>query len=307
MPIDFPNEKFLTKTWVQTYIKQKYDESVLWEKFVKTQPTDALSVLYYQEKYIDIETPNDAAMSAPIDTTLRSPNYRSAGGLFPTTEYSRIEEKNAALYQLAMQGSVTEEAKKYTQMEAPILRIQRKIGNAMASDVNMTIGNELTETWAADPTNINDIDIAAGKEWSLDPTTSGLDPVGDVLTAVEAIEDLSGYNYNADVMAVSKQSWFDLRHWASINDYEFGFKKPTEETRFDRFEGLRVLASNQIKRDFCVVMDSKEAMTLYEAEGLRTHTFFDDYTHKFYFQAMRTIYPALTDPKSVSLISNTVA
>lgn len=305
--MDFPNEKFLQKKWVQAYIKQKYEIAAIWEQHVTKQPTDALSVLYYQEDYVNIESPNDTALSNPIDTTLRRPAYRAAGGLFAKTEYSHIVEKNAGLHQLALQGSVTEEAKKYTSMEQPILRMQSKIADSMASEVNRIIGDVLTEEWSTSPTNIQQVGVSSGAEWSRHPSSSGIDPISDILDAIEKVEDLGGYNYTADTFGTSRQSWFDLRKWAYYNDYEFGYRDWRAATTVNTIEGLNVFVSNQVKRDFAIVEDKKAACTLYEAQPLTTDTYFNKPTREYHFQAMRTLYPALTDPKAICTIKNTVA
>jgi len=295
--MDYPNEKYLTKTFVQEFIKKKYEESAIWENYTTKTPCDALSVLWYQEAYIDIETVNDTALSAPIDSKLKRPAFRAGGSLFATTKYDTIEQKNAALYQLALQGSVTEEAVKYTSMLQPILRMQTKLANSMASEVNRLIMNTMTENWTPSLTQT----LTASTAWN---NTANDSIVPDILDAVEKIEDLSGYNYKADMVGVSKQTYFDIRKWAALNDYELSYENFRGETKVPTIEGLKLVVSNHIKRDTAIVMDNKVACTVFESQPVMTDTYFNKPTREYNFQIMKTFYPALTDPKAICTITN---
>jgi hypothetical protein len=298
---------FLNKLFVDKNMKKLVESDLLWERLLAKQSINALNVRYYRERYVDIETPNDSAMSAPIDPFLKSPGYRRPGGTFPHTTFAEPSEYNLGLYQLALEVDIPDETQKYADLENMILKSQKKLGNSFASYVNNILGTKVTDAWATASSVIQHVTISAGKEWSNDPTTSGVQPVQNVIAAQELIDDISGYAYKPDGMLVSKQSYYDLRAWMAYNDYQLKETKIGPETTVDTIEGLPLYVSNMVKRDFAVVGDFKAAGVLYESEPVNTKQYYTDKDRTSHIQISRTFNYALTDGKAICTILNTVA
>lgn len=301
-----PRSDFLYSKWVDKTIRQLVEEELLWERLLTKQPVNGLSVLYYKEQYLDIETPNDSAMSRPIDEFLRSPGYRAPGSTFPHTTYAEPKEYNLGLYQLALEIDIPDEAQKYVEMENTILKAQRKLGNSFASRVNALLGEKLTDSWSTASTVVNNITVSSGAEWSGGPTTSAVRPLKNILDAMEKVEDVPGYNYKADGLLVSKQSFFDLMEYVSEKgiDYKESVKLEAGRPTVGSILGLSVFATNQVKRDFAVVGDFKAAGVLFEAEAVTTRQYYTDVNRATHVQISRTFNYALTDPKAICVIVN---
>lgn len=300
-----PRSDFMYKLFVDQNVKKLVDEALLWEKYLTKQRVGAMNVRYYKEQYVDIETPNDSALSRPIDTYLTSPGYRAPGGDFPHTGFGEPVEYNLGLYQLALEVDVPDEAQEYVEMENMILRAQTKLGNSFASKVNSILGGAITEDWT--PTNISSITISADAAWNV-TTGSNVKPFKDIITAQEAVSSVAGYSYVPREFMASKQSYFDLRIWMA--DKNFAYKSDVmigPETRVSQIEGMTLIATDMIKQDYAVVADLKAAGVLYEAKPMTTHQYWTDADHVTHIQAMRTFNYALTDPKAVCVICNTVA
>jgi hypothetical protein len=304
-----PRSEFMYTTWVDKNVKQKAEAELLWEKLLTKQSVNGLNVRYYREQYTDIETPNDSDMGASIDEFLRSPGYRAPGGTFPHTTYGEPLAYNAGLYQLGLEIDVPDEAQKYVEMENVILKSQRKLANSFASRVNTILGNKLTDTWATASSLIQHVTISAASEWSVGPLSASVRPIKDVLAARELIEDVPGYNYKPTGIAVSVQSHFDLLLWMAEKGYEYKEKLNLDSgaTTVSRIEGLTLVATNQVKRDYAVVGDFKAAGVLFESEPTNVKQYYTPADRSSHVQISRTFTYALTDPKAICTILNTVA
>lgn len=301
-----PKSDFLNKVWVDQNVKKLVEEELLWEKLLAKQTVDSPVVRYYKEQYLDISTPNDSAMSRPLDYTLKSPGIRAPGGTFPHTVFGEPTEMSLGLFQMGLEVDVTDEAQKYAQLENQIVKAQTKLSNAFVSRVNELLGNALTENWTTSGSSINSISLSSGQVWS-DPTATDCRPIRDVLSAMEKIEDIAGYNYKASAALVSKQSYFDLRLWLAEHQYNYKDSTPFvgPATSVTSVEGVPFYSSNMVKRDYAVVGDFKAAGTLYEAEPLTTNQYYTDQDHITHIQAFRTFNFGLSDPKAICLIVNT--
>lgn len=298
-----PKADFLNKIFVDTNIRKLVEPELIWERELSKQSVNAMNIRYYREQYIDIETPNDSTMSAPLDYKLRSPHYRAPGADFPHTTFGEPKEYNLGLYQLGLEVDITDEAQKYAEMQNVALKSQTKLTNAFVSKVNSIVGEALTENWTGSTINT----MSASAVWS-DPTATACNPVKDALDAMEKIEDVAGYAYKASAAMISKQSYFDLRLYLANKNYQYKDADRIEnETRVTTVEGLPFYSSNMVKRKYCLVADFKAAGTLYEAEPMSTHQYYTDRDHVNHVQIMRTFNFALTDPKAVTLISSTAA
>lgn len=271
-----PRSDFMYEPWVDKNIKQKAEAELLWEKLLTKQSVNSLNVRYYREQYTDIEGPNDSDMGASIDEFLRSPGYRTPGATFPHTTYGEPLAYNAGLYQLGLEIDVPDEAQKYVEMENVILKAQKKLANSFASRVNTILGNKITDTWATASSLIQHVTISSGAEWSVGPLSASVRPIKDVLAARELVEDVAGYNYKPTGMAMSKQSHFDLLLWMAEKGYEYkeNLKLDSGATKVDKVEGLTLVVTNQVKRDYAVVGDFKAAGVLYEAEPTHVEQYY---------------------------------
>jgi len=300
-----PKADFLNKIFVDTNIRKLVNEDTVYEQLLSLQKVNAMNVRYYREQYTDIATPNDSAMSAPLDYRLRSPGFRAPGAPFPRTTFGEPQERNLGLYQLGLQVDITDEAQKYAEMENQILKAQTKLANAFVSRQNEILGNALTENWTTSGSSINSISLSAGEVWS-EPTASTCRPIKNVLDAMEKIEDVAGYSYRASAALVSKQSYFDLRLYLAEKNYQYKAAADVvgPATNVTTVEGLTFMATNMVKRDYALIADFKACGTLYEAEPFTTHQYWTDEDHVTHIQAMRTFNFALSDPKAVCLLVN---
>lgn len=301
-----PKSDFLNKVWVDNNLKQLVEEDLLWEKMLAHQSVDSPVVRYYREQYLDIATPNDSAMSRPIDYFLKSPGIRAPGGTFPHTGMGDPLEYSLGLYQLGLEVDITDEAQKYSQLENQIVKAQSKLANSFGSRVNEILGNALTENWTTSGSSINSISLSSGQVWS-SPTASDCRPIRDVIGALKKIEDVAGYAYKANAAMVSKDSYFDLRLWLAEHNYNYKDQTPFvgPATQVTQVEGIPFYSSNMVKRDYCLVGDMSACGTLYEAEPVTTNQYYTDEDHVTHIQMFRTFNFALTDPKALCLIVNT--
>jgi len=290
---------FLNKVFVDKNVKTLVDEQTIWEQMLTKQPVDSLNVRYYKEQYIDIETPNDSAMSAPIDTNLKSPGYRAPGDLFPHTGFGMPKEYNLGLRQVALEVDVPDESAKYAEMVNLPLKAQQKLANSMASYINNVLGNAISENWTGSTVNT----VTASVAWG---TYTSSTPIDDILAAEEKIEDISGYNYKVTSMLVSKQTYFDLRAYVAYKNLNYKYTVPVANgaTEILQVEGIKVFSTNMVKRAVAILGDFKQCGTLFESEPLTTNKYYTDQDHVTHLQAYRTFNFALTDPKAICLIKS---
>jgi hypothetical protein len=296
-----PKADFLNKIFVDQNIRKLVNDEMVWEKQLSLQKVTGLDIRYYKEQYVDVMTPNDAAMTASVDVRLRSPNFRAPGGDFPHTAFAEPQEQHLGLYQLGLEVDITDEAAKYAEMENQLLKAQSKLANTFISYVNNTLGNAITENWTGSSINT----MSASAVWT-EPTASACRPVKDMLDAMEKIEDVSGHSYKASAAFVSKQGYFDLRLYLAEKNYQYKDAAVIgPETKVTMVEGIPVYGTNMSKRAYALVADFKNCGTLYESEPFKTHQYWTDKDHMTHIQAMRTFNFGLSDPKAVTLISAT--
>jgi len=303
--LSLPKANFLYKTFVDQNIKQLFETETIWEKFLTKASVNALNIRYYREQYIDIETPNDATMSAPIDEILRSPYYRAPGDIFPHTSFGEPLEYNLGLYQLALEVDIPDEAQKYGELENRMLKSQEKLGNSFISKVNKILGDAISETWSA--ASINATTLSSGEEWDQGAVTATCRPIKNVLDAAELIDDIAGYNYKPTTLVLPKQSYYDLRLWVAEKNYQYIERPIGPVTKVLQVEGIDIISSNMVKRDNGLMGDFRAAGVLYESEPFNTRQYYTDADRITHLQAARTFNYALTDPKAICLITNLVS
>jgi hypothetical protein len=298
-----PKADFLYREFVDQNVKKLVENETIWEGMLTHQSVNALNIRYFREQYVDIETPNDAVLGVPIDTLLKSPNYRAPGALFPHTTFGEPKEYNLGLYQLALEVDIPDETQKYVEFESQILRAQRKLGNSFASRVNAILGGKLSEDWTASPSNIQV--LTASAVWDV-PTASTCNPVQDILDSAEKVESVAGYAYKPEGVYMSKQSYFDLRAWLVYKNLSYTTRPidVAQKTEVLMVEGFPIHKSDMVKRDFALIGDFKQAGILYESEPLATRQYYTDADRVTHVQVNRTFNFALTDPKAICTIYN---
>jgi hypothetical protein len=295
-----PNEKFLNKIFVDKNIKKLIDEKMFWEQQLTKQPIDSLTVLYYKEQYYHVETPNDSAMSRTMDPGELAPAPRAEHGHFPHADISPPKEYNLRIYQLALEMDWSEEEMKYASMENRVMRKQAALADYFGSYVNNVLGNTLSETWTASPSSIQVVTASNG--WNT--TTSSV--TSDLIGAQEKIDDLAGYAYSPGVVLMSKQSYYDVVDYLTNKNYEYSFAQPDTPKEVLKHSGLNVIKTNMVKRDYALVADFKSCGILFEAEPVETHPYFTDEDRTHHVQMTRRFNFALTDPKAICMVYNTV-
>jgi hypothetical protein len=299
-----PNEAFLSNVVVMKTIKKPLEFGTFWENLgiPKVGATSDI-IKYYKETYVDFETPNDAALGRTLDPKGRGPQRRAEGAEFPHAGISQPAEYSLRLYQMGLEMDYTEEELSKNELVNQVQRKTQKLGNFFASDMNMMLGNTLTENWTGTASSIQAITLSSGAEWD----GTGSDPIKNILDAQEKIEDRGDYQYNPTTLLMSKGALYDLKLWAAKNDYELGYNKPTGNPASLTIEGLTTQASNQVKRDFAIVADFANCGTVYEYEPIRSHKYFTDKDHVYHLQLMRSYNFAFTDPQAVCSIINVSA
>lgn len=178
-----------------------------------------------------------------------------------------------------------------------ILRLTR----AITKQVDTDIWNVLTEDQSA--TNINSVTSTAA--WD---AGSGQDPIEDVLEALQNIEE-NDYDTSGAVLALSPKDKKSLLTWlistkgASIPQFASG---KVVDGEIMTFLGCRVIVSNNVTADYAAVFLPSRACTW------KTHTALSSETSRkfgigYTITALERGIALLTDPKAVSLISNTQA
>ena len=302
-----PNEKFLNKIFVDKNIRSLYDMDLEWEKRLEHRATDAQSILYYQDNYIDIESPNDSALSRTVDPLASLAGKRSEGGLFPHTEVSQIVEKTAKMEQFALEIDVTEEELRYATMINQVLRKQSKLARQFANTINGVLGNQLSDSWTAGTTTLNKVQIATGAEWSNGPADTDVDIIGDIMDADELVRETAGKGYKPDTCLTSVKSFYDIMEYFAKKNYEYKFEKPEGRPGFIDIFGINIQPTNAVKRDFALMGDFKSCGVLWEAEPFNVEVEYQGGNRTYHIRCARSAVFTLTDPKALCLISNTIA
>jgi hypothetical protein len=220
-----PNEAFLNGVVVMKTIKKPLEFGSFWEgQGIPKVGVPYDIIKYHREKYVDFETPNDAALGRQLDPKGRSPMFRAEGAEFAHADVSQPVEYSLRLYQLGLEMDYPEEMLDKNELVNQVQRRTIKLGNYFASDGNMVLGNAITENWSDTPTGIQHLPVSAGNEWD----ATGSNPIKNVLDAQEMLEDRGDYIYTPSTFLMSKKSLYDLKYWAAKNDYELGYGKPTD-------------------------------------------------------------------------------
>jgi len=304
MPISRANEKWLNPIFVDKKIRTIVDEETLWEKKLPHQTIDSMTYAYDQEQYLDIATPSDSARGRTLDPAGRKQTKRGEGGAYPKTGISSVLRKYLDLSEDALAIDYLEEEVKYPSKVIDIFRKQNKLARQFASGMNEYFGDALSASWAATPSTINYVAISSGNEWSGGYADSTVDAIGDILDAIEKIENISTHAYKANELLVNKTSHFDLLDIFVKKNYELKFNKPDSLQGQIPGLGLSYTVTQMVKEDYAMVADFKSCGIVVESSPLRIETLEDKSTHRFSTQIDRTYGFALTDPKAICTIVN---
>ncbi|MEI6795241.1 MAG: hypothetical protein WCK39_00100 [Methanomassiliicoccales archaeon] len=300
------NEPFLNKMVTEKTMRPILDAGVFWEQKLRVVPNAGLIRKYMKEQYIDFELPNDAATGrdAFVEPRGRAPAWRSEGGEFAHADISQPKEFFCRLYQLGLEIDYTEEEMMYSDRINQVTRKTQKLANFFVGYENSIVGNVLTESWAPSPSAIQHVAVSSGDEWGNGPADETVDPYKNILDAQEMIDDIDMYNYSANLLAISKQSFYDLKYIIGKRDYQYTMKDLSNDMAGIKISGVDIVPSAHIKRDFGVMADYNACGEIYEAAATSTHKYYTDKDHIWHLQMMRTWNAVVTDPKAIVLFTN---
>lgn len=262
-------------------------EFVFKNELCEVIPTNGDSIRWYQE------TSTDISVTAPsIGNNL--------GRLtdFPYAEHSWTRNTSYPK-KYGIRSKISLEDAKGADIDVlarMILRLTRYVAKAVDTDV----WNVITESQSA--VNINAVTSTAA--WD---AASGQNPIEDVLESLQKIEE-AGYDSTSAVIVVSPAGKKALMTWltTSIGDKILSFS--TELARgaeLTRLLGRRVITSVNVTADYAAVVVPGAA--IFKEFVPLTSTTIDDPGVGTEIRVWQEGITLLTDPKKVSLISNTAA
>lgn len=251
----------------------------------------------WKESYFE-ETAAD--LTAPATASIRGIPRLAA---FPTAKVTfskraSYQEKYGAEDTISYEDELTNEI---DVVARTLLRIARAVTRA----VDTQIWNVLTEDQSA--SRINSVAIAAGNEWD-SATLANRDPINDILSAIQAIQE---DNYNAlngnGFLVLNPKDFKNLMANANVrNAGQFYTSDVTRNGNVGRILGLGVKVSNTVTADYAAVIIGKECGTWKEAKALTVETIREPGV-SVTIRAFEIGVCQLTNPSAVCLISNTAA
>lgn len=258
----------------------------VFKNYCTVTSTSADSLRWYQE------TAADLTATAPTTIANVSPLSK------PATLEPTWTRNTSYVKKYIVESFISMEDIKSADIDV-LARTLLRLTRAVVKQVDTRIWNVMTESQSA--TNINSVTTTAA--WD---AGSGQDPIEDILEAKQKIEE---YNYNAQgaVLFLSPKDHKSLMTWLISSKGSaipmYSSDKVTNGV-VTQFLGLNVVVSNNVTADYAAVVIPKQACTW------KTHT---DTTARVIEEAgigskvrVWEIGEAiLTDPRAVTLISNT--
>jgi len=259
------------------------------KQIVMTKTGSAWSEVFYQETAADLTGGTGSNVKG-------IPRFAN----FPYGEVTWTKQTGVTLKH-GMEGTISWEDSMLNNVDV-IARTLLRISRAVAKSVDDTIWETISEGQTA--TNINSVAIGAGDEWN-SATVANRDPIQNILDAIKEITE-SNYNpYNNGYLLVNPKDFANLLGNANIrNAGQFYTADVTKNGRVGTLLGLTVIVSNSVTADYALVCVSGECGTWVEAEALKVETITRkgiDHT----IRAWELGQCQLTNPKSITLISNT--
>lgn len=185
-----------------------------------------------------------------------------------------------------------------------VARTVLRLTRAVAKQVDTDIWNVITESQS--PSNINSVAIASGSEWD-SATIANRDPIQNVLDAKRKIWE-SNYDIgNNGYLLLNPKDYANLMGNANIrNAGQFYSSTITENGRLETLCGLKIIVSNNVTADYAAVVVAKTAATFKQFTPTSSRAI-EDAGIGTKFRVWELGINLLTDPKAVTLISNTAA
>jgi hypothetical protein len=244
------------------------------------------SVRWYQETATDLTATSPAAVAniSPLST-------------FPTLEPSWTRN-TSYVKKYGVESFMSIEDLKSADVDV-LSRTLLRLTRAVAKQLDTDIWNVITESQS--PSNINSVTSTAA--WD---AGSGQDPIEDLLEAIYNIEN-NGYSAENAVIVLSPKDKRSLMTWlitANGSDVPMFSSKLVENGSMTSILGKRVLTSVNVTADYAVVLVPQVAATYKEFTPISARVI-EEVGIGSKVRVWCHGITLLTDPKAVSLISNT--
>lgn len=267
---------------VKGFALQEY----VFKGMVTQSTTNGDSIRWYQE------TSTELTATAPSVVANISPL-----SVFPTLEHSWTRN-TSYVKKYAAESFISMEDMKSTDIDVAARTLLR-LTRAVVKQVDTDIWNVMTENQSA--SNINAVTATAA--WD---AASGQDPIEDILEAVAAIQ-IANYDAKDAVLFLSPKDNRSLFTWListkGVNITNFA-SDMAKNGIVAGILGMKIVVSNNVTADYAAVAIPAKAVTwkslvdttsaLIEEKGIGTK-----------FRVWENGVAILTDPKAVTLISNT--
>ncbi len=245
----------------------------------------------WKETYFK-ETPDEltAAGTRNIEGVSRGANFPFMEPTWEETSARHIKHANES--EIFWEDAITNDI---DVMARTLLRI----GRAIAKSVD----DAIYAAWIADP----DINTAAAVETWDDATASKRDPIFDILTGNQTIDE-SNYDIleNGFLLLSPKDHTNLMRNSKVINNPSFKTADVVSNGRVGQISGLTIIKSNSVPPDEALIIKGQTASTWKTLSALRTHTE-EDAGIKFTIRGWEVGITMVTNPKAIHRITNTQA
>lgn len=258
----------------------------IFKNFCLTSSTDGDSIRWYQETAADLTATTPAAVA-----------NISRLSVFPMLEVSWTRNTSYPR-KYGAEGFISMEDIKTADIDV-LARSLLRLTRAVVKQVDTRIWNVITESQSA--VNINSVTSTAA--WD---AGSGQDPIEDILEAKQKIAE-NDYNPEGGVLALNPKDHKSLLTWLISTK---GATIPTFSSERIRdgvvmsLLGLRVVVSNNVTADFAAVFIPEKSCT-WKTLVDTTARVIEEPGIGSKIRVWEIGEALLTDPKSVSLISNT--
>lgn len=264
------------------------DEDLIFKKYVSVSTTSNREIRWYQK------TSGFLTATSPATTTI-------VPGAQPSViEQTATRQTSTPIKYMHESPWFAPEDIKNSDLDMKAINI-RDIVRAVGYQVDAAIWNVMTENQS--PTNINSVTSTAA--WD---AASGQDPVKDVMEMKRKIRE-NGYNPEGAELFLSSKDHESLVVWlistkgSSIPGYS---SERVKDGVVMGFLGCNVVVSENVTADYACLARSNQAVT-WKQFGPMTATTITDEGIGTKIRAWEDGVALLTDPKAVSLLSNTQA
>lgn len=261
------------------------------KQVVMTKTGSAWSEVFYQETAADLV----GGLGSNVKGIPRFAN-------FPYGEVTWTKKSGVTLKH-GMEGVISWEDAMLNNVDV-IARTLLRISRAVAKSVDDEIWDTISEGQTA--VTINSVAIPAGDEWD-SATLANRDPIQNILDAVKEITQNNYNPYNNGFLLCNPKDFANLLGNANIrNAGQFYTADVTKNGKVGSLLGLTVIVSNSVTADYALVCVGGECGTWVQASPLTVETI----SRKGIDHVIRAFelgQAQLTNPKAITLISNTAA